>query len=258
MASHAAHPVSQASHTTGHHQKSLSGHTAPATPEQIAAAFKNFFRPGQASLNAASANVASDPFNPANYTSGASLKQSKGCATNDPTCMAAYTGSLSASGARVDQHMNGSIPYTFNPKADRVDPAFGSLVDMSSPDACMDCSQVTDEKTFLQSCVSDPNTTYAQIRFAQCSSRANKQINFDNGSRQPYKIDQRGNTQFNLTQSPEEAAKANSIVASETTAPRNVGIAGSLAANRAAATVDPLGGFQPAFGGVGNRVTDKL
>ncbi len=204
---------------------------------------------------------AMDPFNPANFGAMVDHKVLSGtqaCNVTDPTCLAAYTGTLAGSSARADQHMNGSVPYTFNPTQDAQDPAFNEIVDLSTPAACMDCSSVTNEDDFIKMCVSDPNESYATMRFAQCSTKANKQINFDNGSRQPAKVDTRNNVSFNLTNAamvPTEKKPMTPANLNSGKVPKYAG-SGPLAA--ASAMHDPLGNVKPAVGGFGNPVTMKL
>lgn len=279
MASRNVHPIRAAFDATSH---TMSGGAASqALNSEIAFAFKKLATThtpvkdtlqnsgSRMTINRSSAmdhstvnkHLAMDPFNPANFgalVGQKALSGTQACNVTDPTCLAAYTGTLAGSSARADQHMNGSVPYTFNPTQDAKDPAFNEIVDLSTPAACMDCSSVTNEDDFIKMCVADPNESYATMRFAQCSTKANKQINFDNGSRQPAKVDTRNNVSFNLTnatmvpteQKPMTPANLNSGKVPKYAGP------GPLAAT--SAMNDPLGNVKPAVGGFGNPVTMKL
>jgi hypothetical protein len=78
-----------------------------------------------------------------------------------------------------------------------VDPDF-AVESLNSADACVDCSTV-DQATFMQKCARDSNVGSATLRLAPCSLKANRDVNQDQGNRQPDIIASRLNVAYNLT-----------------------------------------------------------
>lgn len=116
-------------------------------------------------------------------------------AANDPL-LKKLSSPMFSSGARATEHMNGSVLYsTLNDYA--ADPDFPSET-LQGDGVCFDCSTV-DEATFMTKCVRDSNVGAATLRLAPCSVKANRDVNQDQGSRQPERVSTRENTIFNLT-----------------------------------------------------------
>lgn len=183
--------------------------------------------------------------------SGSATMYPQARAANDPL-LKRLSSPMFTSGARATEHMNGAVLFsTLNDYP--VDPDFPSE-SLSGDGACIDCSTV-DQNTFMTQCVRDSNVGAATLRLAPCSLKANRDVNQDQGSRQPERVSTRENTIFNLTDAkysaPLVAAQAkNQTMLVHTGAPM-------YATSAAQDTI--LGNMTPAFAvqHVG-RVSNKL
>lgn len=145
------------------------------------------------------------------------LAGTKGCAPGSGTCLSSYSAPLHTASARATEHMNGSVPFSTLRQEDIAsDPAF-AVESLGATGVCFDCSNV-DQATFMKQCVRDSNIGAATLKLAPCSVKANRDVNQDQGSRQPERISTRENTIFNLT----DAKYASPLVAAQADATMKV------------------------------------
>jgi len=165
------------------------------------------------------------------------LAGTKACHPGSPDCLSSYSAvkpqllsSLSRSGARSNENMNGSVSFsTLKPQDVPVDADF-QVESLAAEGTCVDCSTV-DQATFMSKCARDSNIASATLRLAPCSVKANRDVNQDQGNRQPDIIASRLNVAFNLTDAanaaPLAAAKAmqanNGMMLMHTGAPKAAG-----------------------------------
>lgn len=151
----------------------------------------------------ASSSCTQNPLQPECFSG--KMAGSGACKPGMPNCMSSYSASkpmllsaLNKSSARATENMNGSVIFTTLKAEDvGVDPEF-SVESLNTDAACFDCSAV-DQETFMKQCARDSNVASATRRLASCSTRANRDVNQDQGSRQPERVSTRENTVFNLT-----------------------------------------------------------
>lgn len=148
------------------------------------------------------------------------------------------------SGARATEHANGSVLFsTLNDYA--ADPAFPSE-SLSGGNACIDCSTV-DQSTFMTQCVRDSNVGAATLRLAPCSVKANRDVNQDQGSRQPERVSTRENTIFNLTNANYAATNTAALVPAQAANKTMLVHTGAPIYGSSASVDGVLGRMTPAF-----------
>ena len=128
------------------------------------------------------------------------LAGTKACKSGSGDCLKSYSApqAMHASSARATEHFNGSVVFsTLKPEDIASDPDF-PVESLAADGTCFDCSTV-DQATFMKQCVRDSNVGAATLKLAPCSTKANRDVNQDQGSRQPERISTRENTVFNLT-----------------------------------------------------------
>jgi hypothetical protein len=181
------------------------------------------------------------------------LAGTKSCQPGSANCLSSYSAStptllsklsspLHSSGARATEHMNGSILYsTLNQQDITADPAF-PVESLGAEGVCFDCSTV-DQATFMKQCVRDSNVAAATLKLAPCSNKANRNVNQDQGSRQPERVSTRENTIYNLT----DAKYASPLVSAQAANPTMLVHTGSSVRMQGPKAADAiLGNMSPA------------
>jgi hypothetical protein len=198
-------------------------------------------------MNRSGAPCSQNPLQPECFSG--KMSGSAGCRPGAPNCLASYSApkgqllkNLSRSGARANENMSGSVPFSVLKTEDiAVDPDF-AVESLNADEACVDCSTV-DQATFMQKCVRDSNIGAATLRIAPCSLKANREVQQDNGSRQIDIVASRLNVAYNLT----DAANAAPLAAAKASNALFMMHTGAAAPAAAPAVDRVLGNLSPAI-----------